>query len=348
MQWSLFKKLMRKTPQKVYDAPAGDAAEELVTGDGTEAQSVAPQVSELDVPSEAVARPADKPISSFERWKRQLKETLERKKAAGSDKNRGQVIPIRIIIGYLPEVSERDALEYTFGIAEKHFEQLGMAYFEAFKYASGYAFEAHEGGSGRAFLPEILKHFDAMGPFNPEHNEPVIIRTATRAVEVQRQRDGLVAIVLPEAMRPEQPEWLEATTRMQPALNKRTGLLVVGAALFTTGFIAMMTTSMLTRFQEWEPAPQATVEYINVSQLPSGQWAQLQSVPQGSYVKSLRFENGHWTPPDIATEAPTAPTPPSPDASAPAAAPEIPLPGSTPEPKAPTSLNTPSAQGNTP
>jgi hypothetical protein len=128
-------------------------------------------------------------------------------------------------------------------------------------------------------------------------------------VEVQKLRDGLAAVILPESSTKEPTEWLAPTTSMQPALNKRTGFLVVAAALFTTGFIAMMVTSVLTRYQEYDPPPEKKIEYLNPATLPSSQWSNLERVPAGSYVKALRFKDGKWEQPEIVTDTAPAPAP---------------------------------------
>lgn len=249
--------------------------------------------------------------------------------AARNEKPKFLAVPVRVVIGYLPEVTERDAMEYAVGLAEKHFEQIGMSYFDAFKYGSGYAFEAHEGGSGKAYLPEIIRYFDSKGAFHPGEDVKAVIRTATRAVEVQRTREGLTAIILPERDETPPSAWLQPTTNMQPAIHKRTGFLIVGAALFTTGFIAMIFTSMLTRFQEYEAAPDPVVQRIDISQLPNQKWSRLTSIPANKFVRALRYRNGRWEDPELvdAVPAPVSPpsgTPPAPGVVA-TAAPAVPV-----------------------
>jgi hypothetical protein len=237
-----------------------------------------------------------------------------------NEKPKFLAVPVRVVIGYLPEVTERDALEYAVGLAEKHFEQIGMSYFDAFKYGNGYAFEAHEGGSGKAYLPEIIRYFDSKGTFRPGEDVKAVIRTATRAVEVQRTREGLAAIILPERDETPPSDWLQPTTNMQPAINKRTGFLVVGAALFTTGFIAMIFTSMLTRFQEYEAAPDPVVQRIDITQLPNQKWSELTRTPADKVVHALRYRNGRWETPELrpvpaaAPATNTATPPPAPGA----------------------------------
>ena len=225
----------------------------------------------------------------------------QRLRAKKADKPAFSAVPIRVIIGYLPEVTEKDALDYAMGIADKHFEQLGLAYYDAFQYDGGYVFEAHEGGHGKAYSPQILEYFTSQGPYRSSETHSVVIRTATRKVEVQRARQGLTAIVLPESSDLQPTAWLTPGAPMTPALNKRTGLLVTGAALFVTGFMALMVAAFVARYQPYEAAPKMTPEVLSMQDLPMGQWPVLQAVPAGSYVKALRFRNGRWEPPELTT-----------------------------------------------
>lgn len=248
------------------------------------------------------------------------------------ERTRSSVVPIQVIIGFLPEVTERDAREYAAGIAEKHFQQLSLAYYDAFKYGNGYAYEAHEGGEGKAFLPEILAHFERLGPFRNEEDSAVVIKTATRMVHVERTREGLSAIILPEraSESTEVTSWLSTSSAMLPVINTRTGFLMVGAALFTSGFVAMMVTSMLTRYQPYEEPPPVAVEFLRADSLPFSQWRQIESVPLDSFVRTLRYRNGRWDAPEVQQEAIGAP------AIAPTPSPEA-VPGLPPPPPLPAS-----------
>lgn len=224
------------------------------------------------------------------------------KKAASEHDAGKESIPISILFGYLPDVREQDAVEYALGYAAEFMQLHGMVYFEAFPYRQGYAFEVQQGGNGRAFLPEVLKYFNSKGDFVPGENVSVVIHTATRQAEVYRTRDGLDFVLLPEGTTKEITEWLKPTSAMTPAINRKTGFFVVGAVMFATGFAAMMVSSMLTRFQEFEPAPPVQVEYVKLADTPSGQLSKLSNVPENSYVKALRYKNGAWEQPEFALD----------------------------------------------
>ncbi len=249
-----------------------------------------------------------------------VRERLSRGRAGRkASRPKYSAIPIRVIMGYLPEVSERDAREYALGMAEKHFEQIGMAYFAVFEHERGFVYEVHEGGDGLAYAPEILKYFEAQGPFRIGEHVSVHVRTATRMVEIERLREGLAALVLPESSDAQQTEWLEGTEKMEQALNRRTGLLLAGAGLFVTGFTAMLVAAFLARYQPYEEAPPVQTEYINAQDLPLSQWSRLESVQAPNFVRALRYRAGKWEAPEVSTDA--AAVPPSAPGAAPGAAP---------------------------
>lgn len=204
-------------------------------------------------------------------------------------------VPIRVFIGFLPEVSKADAEEFALGVAVKHMGNLGLAYYDAFPADNGYAYEVHEGGPGRAYLPAILKYYKSLGAFNAEDANKVTIHTGTRSVEVSRARAGLSAVWLPEGQKPASPAWLRPTQGMRSAVNKRTGVLVAGAVVFVTGFVAALLSGMAFRLQPYDAAPALTAEKIEYSRLPHSQWSLVeQTNNSGRYVKALRYENGTW------------------------------------------------------
>lgn len=244
-----------------------------------------------------------------------------------------EIRPIRVLMGYLPEVSARDAREYAQGVAEKHFEQMGLVFFGAFPCDNGFVFEVHEGGEGKAYAPEILKHFESLGPFQVGEQHTVCIQTATRVLEVQRTREGLAAILLPESSPAQGDEWLVPTKPLTPAMDRRDKVFYVGAAIFASGFVAMLLSGTIFRVQLYEEPPAPKPVVISAASLPMSQWSRLQALPDNAYVRALRFKNGRWDAPEIQTEssspsvaAPAVPVPPGGPAPewAPTAAPAAP------------------------
>jgi hypothetical protein len=213
------------------------------------------------------------------------------------DKKKPVELPIRVLIGFLAEVSEREAREYAQGVADRNCQQISLVYFDAFKFGNGCAYEIHEGGSGRAFLPEIIKAFQANGAYrkNGMEDASVFIPTATRMVQVSRTPEGLQAFMLPENTTEVATAGLQGTTKMSPALPTLVAVLVAGAALFITGFLAL-SLAMISRIQPYEAATAPAVENVTdgFANSPLSRWAALQSVSGDEYVKAVRFANGKW------------------------------------------------------
>lgn len=233
-------------------------------------------------------------------------------------------LPVRVLVGYLPDVSLRDALEYASGIANKHIDNLSFAYFDAHPWDRGYVYEVHEGGAGKAFLPSVLEHFKQLGPFSPKDDNQAFIRTGTRTVQVERQADGLSAVLLPEANKRETSSWLRAGASMRPAINKRTGVLVAGAVVFVTGFAAMLGASVVTRIQPYAPPMEPVEVSVDYGRLPLSQVDVLRrKLEQGEYITAMRYERGRWSFDGGAAapaQPPTVPPATPPTASAPAGA----------------------------
>ena len=228
------------------------------------------------------------------------------------DKKKPVERPIRVLIGFLAEVSEREAREYAQGVADRNCQQISMVYFDAFRYGNGCAYEIHEGGNGRAYLPEIIKTFQASGAYRKDGEEDasVFIPTATRMVQVSRTPEGLQAFMLPENSTEEATPGLQGTTKMSPALPTLVAVLVAGAALFITGFLSL-SLAMVSRIQPFEAAATPAVENVTegFANSPLSRWAALQSVSGDEYVKAVRFTNGKWEIQRGTAEAPPASMP---------------------------------------
>lgn len=219
-------------------------------------------------------------------------------------------LPIKVILGYFPDISHRDAFEYAQGIAEKHFEQPGMVHYGAFEYDTGYIYEVHEGGEGLAFTPAILKYFKSQGPFKVGENLFVTIKTATRLVEVQRLRNGISAILLPEAT-PRQPTpWLRAVGPLTPALNRRSAFFKVSATVFASGILTLLVSGTVFRLQPYDLTIGPKVQTISTATLPRTQWSALSNVAPGFYVKALRYRSGKWEAPELTSDGTGPASPP--------------------------------------
>lgn len=209
--------------------------------------------------------------------------------------------PLKILIGYLPDSSERDTYYYMLGVAEKNLDSENIGFAGLTKFESGYAYEIHEGGNGRGFLDSILTHFKQLPAFSAEESHYAFIRTATRTVRVERTSAGIYSVILPESDATPQSEWVVPGKKLAPLVDKRTGLFVAGVVIFLSSIVALMG-GYATRYQPYT-ATVVNIERVPVAKLPHAQWKNLTNLPSGDYVMALRYEKGEWL-----VETPSNPT----------------------------------------
>jgi hypothetical protein len=301
-------------PAAYADAPSPDAGADesdqgewspaAYAGAPSEDADTAPQDDE--VPDTASAKPASK-------WRR-----LFGRKTHDSGEHQ---LPIRLLAGFLSEVSERDAREFARGLAQKYCENLSIAYIDVFRFGSGWVYEVQEGGAGRAYLPAVIEHFLAQGEYEQGKSVAVVLRTASRLVKVERTRDGLTATQLPEQAQETPAEWVRPTLKMAPAISTMLPLLVIGGAFAATGALAFGAAN-LARVQPYMPPPAPKTERVDLSRLPHAQTRLLSNLRgEEDYVTALIYQNGTWTvrthlqdtaaqPPAMPSQATTAQTGP--------------------------------------
>lgn len=200
--------------------------------------------------------------------------------------------PLKVLIGYLPDSSERDTYYYMLGVAEKNLDSENIGFAGLTKFETGYAYEIHEGGSGRGFLDSVLKHFKELPAFTAEEGHRAFIRTATRTVRIERTPAGIYSVILPESDTTPQSEWVVPGKKLAPLVEKRTGLFVAGIVIFLSSIVALMG-AYATRYQPYT-ATLVNIERVPVAKLPFSQWNSLTNLSAGDYVMALKFEKGEW------------------------------------------------------
>jgi hypothetical protein len=204
----------------------------------------------------------------------------------------GDARPLKVLIGYLPDASEKDTFFYMLGVAAKSLDSEAIAGVAMAKYQSGYVYEIHEGGDGRSYLEAIIKYFNGLPLYSANEPYRVHIRTATRTIRVERTGNGLYAVILPESDTTPQSDWLVGGRKLKPLVDKRTGFLVGASCLCVLSLVALVG-GFMTRYA---PQTETTVrlERVPVSQLPHSQWGRLVGLADDDYAKALKFENKKW------------------------------------------------------
>lgn len=317
------------------DEPSAAAPAAPRTFDDFVAQRRAAAAVDVAERMEAPAPKARKPL-----WSRGSKEPKEPtpqtepkapkapKAKAGSTPHPDGPRPIKVLIGFLPDSSEKDTYFYMLGVAEKNLDSENIGYAALAKFENGYAYEIHEGGVGRGYLDSIINHFRSLPGYSAEESHRAYVRTAARTVRVERTPTGLYSVILPESDTTPQSEWLTLGKKMAPLVEKRTGLFLGGVVLFLSGLIAMMG-GYATRYQPYTPSI-VNIERTPVDKLPHSQWNRLNTLPPGDYVMALKFEKNEWLvqTPSNPTGKATAPRgAPGPQSAGPGGSPGMPAMG---------------------
>ena len=201
-------------------------------------------------------------------------------------------LPIKILIGYQPDVLARDAKEYAIGLAHKHFSDVGLAFWGVYEYENGFVFEIHEGGPGKAYGPEIIKFFQEQGPFDNSKQNELRIKTATRTVQVLRKERGLAGILLPENSTKED-SGIVPLKALEPCIDRRTKLLKFSMIIAGSGIAALLICGSFFRLQPFEEI-KTTEHRVSAGNLPIFQWNRIVLGPS-EYLKTLQFKDGKWS-----------------------------------------------------
>lgn len=216
--------------------------------------------------------------------------------------------PIRLLIGFIPDVTEKDAKFFVAGVAEKNVDSAYIGYMGIFKYSTGYAYEIQEGGHGRSYLDPIIQYYKDLPYGQSDRETAVFIKTAQRMVQVEKAGDGaIVCIQLPESSVAAESNWLKPTKKLKLLRDLNTGYMVASGAFLALTFIGLVA-SYASRYQPIETPPIPTQDKVNVSELPSQQWYRVASPGDGHYIRAWKY-NGKWQNPEIGTfEIPAPPT----------------------------------------
>lgn len=205
------------------------------------------------------------------------------------------VRPIRLLMGFLPEVTQKDAQEFALGLAYKYCDQIGMVWYGAYPMDGGFVYEIQEGGTHKAYAPAIIEHFASLPPDEP--GNPTVVRLAAgqRIAQIERARTGLSFILLPEDTVLPVNEEILPTKRLIPAVPTRPQALVVGAILFIMGTSSFIVANVA-RIQPYEATPNREVRIVDFNKLPSSQLDKMETIAGSgtSYVGALKLEKGKW------------------------------------------------------
>jgi hypothetical protein len=294
----------RKNKQQASASNEAPEALYLTEGEGAQAPSTPANPAVAFEMTSSESRPADGLAVRAQQAAATADVSHQKEKAEAKEKARSSSSeleqwrrgvkgrPTKVFIGFLSNASKQDAVRYAIGVAENNTVSVVNSAYAIFHWNDGWAYEVHEGGPCRAYLPAILRFFDAQSEHANLDDSVVTISTAGRSVRVERSHTGLTAFLMPESFNEEQTEWLEPGPKLKPAAPVRLGVLAAGGAIFGTGFLAMMVALLL---RPDAPTVVAQKQDIPYDQLPISLWPTLLKASTSGYVNALQYSNGEYT-----------------------------------------------------
>lgn len=201
--------------------------------------------------------------------------------------------PIQVIIGWIAESNRKDVIEHARGFAADHIETLASAWISVSPFRDGHIFEVHEGGSGLAYMPDIIEQLTR------DPDQVVWVPSGTvlnRVLTIRIAEDHVFSTILTEAesalVRSSGQEPLQRTGRMVRLVPKGTGALATGVALATVGAVTLIGAGYYSSMINQQPLPSRT---FNPENLPHSQIIRLsEGIRDDRWVSRIVFEDGQW------------------------------------------------------
>lgn len=275
-----------------------DTASAEVAEVSTDLSAAAANPAGIAVQNVIPADPAPIGKRSFFRGKSKRDETEAPKsarlaKARKTPKRSRGNPPIQVIIGWIGESNRKDVIEHARGFAADHIETLDSAWIAVNAFRDGHIFEVHEGGSGLAYMPDIIEQLTR------DPDQVVWVPSGTvlnRVLTIRIAEDQIFSTVLTEAestlVRGSGQEPLARTGRMVRLVPKGTGALATGIALAAVGAFTLIGAGYYASLINQQPLPSRT---FNPENLPHSQIIRLsEGIRDDRWVSRIVFEDGQW------------------------------------------------------
>lgn len=197
--------------------------------------------------------------------------------------------PNQLMIGFYSNVKKKDVERFIRARAESKMS-LKSAWYNIVRYEDGFAWELHEGGSGRGVLKSVIRLLDS------EPQVTICLSNETIKVTRRTNHSGLVAFRIPDSEDVEETPSIEYVDSMKPVLKSGLGLFVTGLVFAALGILAVFLASLFkfVLLNENEPYQHAK----QVTDLPISQIQKLEYVTNlegdGVFIQSLIYKDGKW------------------------------------------------------
>lgn len=195
--------------------------------------------------------------------------------------------PNQMMIGFYSNVKKKDVERFIRSRAESKMS-LKTAWYNIVKYDDGFAWELHDGGSGKSVLKSVISIL--------EYEPQVVIRLSSETIKITKRTNhsGLVAFRIPDSEEVQETAGVQYSETMKPVLKSGLGLFVTGLVFAVLGILSVFLASMFkfVILNENEPYQHAK----QITDLPISQIDKLQEVVkiEGIFIQSVNYSNGKW------------------------------------------------------
>lgn len=222
--------------------------------------------------------------------------------------------PINVLVGTCAG-SKQDTEALARSQIERYFDIPGNSWMLIRQIDQAYVYEIHEGGSGKPYLPNILKAMK-------EQQGSVFLQTLSgKAIQIVRRENGALSTLMLPAKAERSPSDIEVdvdlTGSMKPYATtgaewNRIGLasLSLGVLMMTIagvvsksfdiamqGYLEVASTLPISRIAELTVKPETPANIVKpLETLPVSQWNQLfeAQLGYGESISRLVYERGQW------------------------------------------------------
>lgn len=198
--------------------------------------------------------------------------------------------PVQIVFGYQSVGSAKDVESIAKERCVSKFAP-DISWYAVAPFAGGHLFECHEGGSGVAYLPEVIRELSlnmAAGEVHVPSGDRlfrVAMRDGHPVCLKLSEQESKIALTRSTTVLP------KPTGKMKPAVKSGDGFIQVGAVLMAFGMIALFASI---GYYFVSAATQQMNKTIANEQLPHRQWDSIRRLRTDQYVNRLRYADGRW------------------------------------------------------
>lgn len=224
--------------------------------------------------------------------------------------------PISVLIGHLADVTEKDAISFAKGLAERNFTSTQNSFFYVFKYNNGFCYEIQEGGAGIGLAKKCIKFLenkinemkdnleDTAGDLGPK----VYIQTADRIVRFELDKGVPSSLLMPDIDEDfsiptrDIDLWINFIDGQEISGGKMKSmnpdffeLVIVGGVLMLTSLLLLGIGAIL-KWQAMSLDDKIYTQYvINNNELPISQLKNI-SIGENYYLHKLEYNSnsGEW------------------------------------------------------